>query len=422
VLRGPNRPLPSTAWLLWVILITGCQVSQDFGSADPTDLSGQAPVTDAPHPDCTDDANSIDETPISGSYAAYASLGFNRFASVVSDNGGVIPIFAQDEVSYTQLLRARNILRFFLTNVADSKWGNDKSDVGNMMASNGAALMMPNGAHEEGNEPNLPAQPLYADETPADGSTWFMENDFEHRDAAFEEIFHLVHDMGIGTFAPGARPEYQQDLDAEARLAIADGRWGIPVEPEVQDWLDELEAEGSLAQEYIASVIDSYYGLWGPWNEGEGGMWGVYIAKTRDEVSALDPEGKTLLEQFLPPYIGTEIILDPTLEQDFSLSFDPEKPYTHKSQYFLHVSLSGTASINLIGNESDNTLRGNEGDNILDGLGGEDTAVFCNSITEYTVSADGEVTVVDGPSGLDQLRNMEWAHFSEGRYAISDLR
>ena len=125
------------------------------------------------------------------------------------------------------------------------------------MADNGAALMMPNGAHEEWNEPPLDAQPLYAAETPVEGGAWFLNSNYEHRDAAFEEIFHLVHDMGIGTFMPRALPNYQSDLDSEARAAIADGRWGIPVEPGVEDWLEELEREDSLAQEYIASVIDS---------------------------------------------------------------------------------------------------------------------------------------------------------------------
>ena len=32
---------------------------------------------------------------------------------------------------------------------------------------------------------------------------------------------------------------------------------------DTSDWIDELRDEGSLTQEYLASVIDSYYGLWG---------------------------------------------------------------------------------------------------------------------------------------------------------------
>ena len=69
-----------------------------------------------------------------------------------------------------------------------------------------AMLMMPEGAHREGREPRIDAQPLYEDETPVDGSRWYLRNNWEHRDAGFEEIFHLVHDAGIGTYQPGALP------------------------------------------------------------------------------------------------------------------------------------------------------------------------------------------------------------------------
>lgn len=95
----------------------------------------------------------------------------------------------------------------------------------------------------EGKEPRLNAQPLYDHETPADGSKWFMNNNSNHRDAAFEEIFHLVHDTGIGTNQPGALPAFQTELEAAAEAAL------------------------------------------------ENGLWGIYIAKTREEVQSLDPKG-----------------------------------------------------------------------------------------------------------------------------------
>jgi hypothetical protein len=50
--------------------------------------------------------------------------------------------------------------------------------------------------------------------------------------------------------------------------------------------LKELTKENSLSQEYLASLVDSYYGLWGAWTESNShGMWGIYIAKTREEKS-----------------------------------------------------------------------------------------------------------------------------------------
>ena len=36
-----------------------------------------------------------------------------------------------------------------------------------------------------------------------EGGAWYMQNDWNHRDAALEEILHLVHDAGIGIDRPG---------------------------------------------------------------------------------------------------------------------------------------------------------------------------------------------------------------------------
>ena len=244
-----------------------------------------------------------------------------------------------------------------------------------------------------------------------EGSDWYMNNSWEHRDATFEEIFHLVHDAGIGTWLPGALPEYQSEMLAEAQAAIDDGRWGIPIGPGVEDWLEELAAEDSLAQEYIASVIDSYYGYWGAFDEAPGGMWGVYIAKTRAEIAELDPVGGELLEAFLPPMAGYEARLDPELEGVFSMEFDAEAPYTHKSQYLQNVTLTGTVASGLRGNAADNRLRGTGADNAIDGGDGTDTVVYCDDATAYEVSTASGVTTVSGPAGIDTLRNIERIQF-----------
>ncbi len=349
--------------------------------------------------------------------ADYLAEGMTRYTTVEAPGGGAVRIYAQDGLSELQIRRARNLLRFFLTDVADSMFGTDKGAVADAMVSNEAVLVMPNGAHREGNEPNLDAQPLYASETPVEGSAWYMNNDWEHRDAAFEEIFHLVHDTGIGTDFPGALPRYQAQLDAEARAALKDGRWGIG-EPE---WTMELEAEGSLAQEYIASVIDSYYGLWGAWNETPGGMWGIYIAKTRAEVASLDPAGLALLESFLPPWVGYEVRLDPSLSGEFSLVFDAALPYTHKSQYLLDVTLTGATNADLRGNDQNNTLRGNMGDNVIDGGNGDDTAVYCGVRDDYAIEVVDEAVTITSSEGIDTLVNIESIHFADEIVAVSSL-
>jgi len=402
------------ASVAWACGTSAAGADDDAGAGDDDDLPAEV------HPSCLEDTNVIHQTP--SSHTDYLQYGMSRYATVEAPGGGLIYIYAQDEVSEAQIRRARNLLRFFLTDVAGSLYGDDKSAVANAMADNQAVLMMPNGAHIPGQEPELQAQPLFADETPVEGSSWYMESDWEHRDAAFEEIFHLVHDAGIGTWLPGALPAYQAELDAEARLAIEDGRWGIPIEPEVEDWLEELEQEGSLAQEYIAAVLDSYYGLWGAWDETPGGMWGIYIAKTRAQIEQLDPNGLALLEAFLPPYLTQEVRLDEGFAGMFSLRFDDDAPYTHKSRYLTWVTLTGSHDSGLQGNDADNTLRGNAGDNQIDGGAGDDTVVYCRDRADVQLSVQGISIVVDGPDGRDSLQNVEWIHFNDVLVDTAALR
>jgi acetyl esterase/lipase len=371
-----------------------------------------SPGTDAPEPS----AHGFDVQPVQRAESSLWREGFVKQAVVTAPNGLPIRIVAQQGVPDIVVARARNLLKFFLTDVPGSKYGADKAAVANAMADNRAMLMIPTGAHRPGHEPDVEAQPLFVDETPVDGSAWYLENDWDHRDAAFEEIFHLVHDAGIGTFLPGAVPEYQDALDSEARSAIRDGRWGIPIDPDVKVWLAELEEEGSLAQEYIACVIDSYYGLWASFDERPGGMWGIYIAKDRSALDTSDPRGRALVEAFLPPMMhGYEALIDPSFEGEFSLVFDPDSPYTHKSRYYVDATLTGDGDADLRGNDADNVLRGNSGDNTLVGGRGVDTAVFSGLREEYVVSVEGDAFVVTdtipGRDGCDRLESIERIQF-----------
>ena len=342
----------------------------------------------------------------------YREEGFVKYTEVIAPNGKPIPIIAQNGVRDIALARCRNLLKFYLTNVPGSKYGSDKSKVANTMANNHAMLMMPEGAHREGHEPEIDAQPQFESETPVDGSHWYIHNDWDHRDAAFEEIFHLLHDNGIGTYKRGALPQYQKELKAEAIKAIKDGRWGIPIEPEVRDWIEELRDEDSLAQEYIASVIDSYYGLWAAFDENPGGMWGIYIAKTRDEIKEKDPNGFALLEAFLPPMMfGYESLIDPNFRGTFSLQYNEEFPYTYKSQYYVDATLTGSINSNRLGKDADNTLRGNSGNNILDGGEGNDTVIFQGKKEEYEITDNIVKDTIQGRDGTDTLISIESIQF-----------
>ncbi len=171
-------------------------------------------------------------------------------------------------------------------------------------------------------------------------------------------------------------------------------------------WFEELRDEGSLTQEYLASVIDSYYGLWGPFDE-DYGMWGIYIAKTREEISNKDAKGLEVVEKFFHRWLTYDAEIDAGFEGTFLMHFDKSQPYTHKSQYLLKAHLTGSLNSNLTGNAQDNILAGNAGDNTIDGREGYDTVVFTGPESDYIINknADGSTTVVG--EGTDTLRSIE---------------
>jgi len=358
--------------------------------------------------------------------------GFNRYTKVVTANGKAIHIIAQSRISVGQIVRAREILRMFLTNVPGSEFGGDKAQLGNRMASNDAMLMLVNGTHSEGNEPDLPAQPLYQNEMQVEGHRWYMEQDYDHRDATFEEILHLVHDTGIGVDGrntlPGVLPAYQVEIRRATNNAMAGNFqiWPLGAGRD-REWFEELAEENSLTQEYLASLIDSYYGLWGAWRESASfGMWGEYIAKTRAEIRREDPVGWSLMGKFFPEQLTYEARIDPGFPGTFRMSYDRNYPYTNHSQYLLKARLTGARNSNLSGNGWDNVLTGNAGDNILDGGEGKDTAIFRGPYADYTVNrlGKGRVMVVDsaaGRDGSDILRGIELVKFSDRTVPIAKL-
>jgi len=357
---------------------------------------------------------------------------FNRYTKVITANGKAIHIIAQSRISEGQIVRAREVLRMFLNDVPGSEFGAAKAALGNRMAANEAMLMLVNGTHSEGNEPNLPAQPLYQNEMQVEGHRWYIEQDYDHRDATFEEILHLVHDTGIGVDGrntqPGVLPAYQAEIRRATNNAMADNFqiWPLGARRD-REWYDDLAAENSLTQEYLASLIDSYYGLWGAWTESASlGMWGEYIAKTRDEIRREDPMGWSLMGKFFPEYLTYEARIDPDFTGTFRMTFDRARAYTHHSQYLLKARLVGTRDSNLTGNARDNTLTGNEGNNILDGAAGEDTAVFRGKRADYaaTRGAGGRIALVDsvpGRDGSDTLVGVEFVKFSDRTVPAAQL-
>ncbi len=345
---------------------------------------------------------------------------FNRYTKVTTPNGGSIHIVAQSNLTDEQIIRCRSVLEFYLTNYPGSEYGVDKSAVANKMVENGAILCLLNG-QDDGSNPvgnQVTGQPLYQNEIQVEGGAWYMNQDYEHRDATFEEILHFVHDNGIGidgaNGTQGALPAYQAEIRAAQQNALTNNLWGIGQE----EWIAELTAENSLSQEYLAAVVDSYYGLWGAWTESSThGMWGMYVGKTREDIETDDPMGYALMNnKFFHPYLTYNARIDASLNGNFSLKFDNSKPYTHHSRYLKDITLLGNNNNSVTVNELDNNITGNNGTN---------TVIFSGAYAEYSINVTaGVTTVADNTSnrdGVNTLSNIEKLQFTDTIIELSSL-
>lgn len=335
---------------------------------------------------------------------------FDGYTKVTTPNGGFIHIVAQNKITNEQMIRCRSILKHYLTNLPGSTYGADKSEVANQMAKNKAVLALMNGKDGDGNAIEVNGQHLFEEEIQVEGHNWYMNQNYEHRDAAYEEILHFVHDNGIGVDGknsrPGAAPAFQAEIRAAQQHAMSNKIWGFGS----TSWIKELSEENSLSQEYLASVVDSYYGLWGAWTESAThGMWGEYVGKDRADMKTDDPKGYELMNnKFFHNYLTYNARIDANLNGNFSLRFDAQKPYTNHSQYLKDITLLGNNNNTVTVNQMDNDITGNAGSN---------TAIFSGKSTEYTVStSNGTTTVTDNTAnrdGTNTFRNFEKLQFTD---------
>lgn len=354
---------------------------------------------------------------------------FCKYYGIEAENGEYVHIYAQNRISDLQIMRAVEVLEFYLTDFPGSRYGSDKDMILSQMASNNATLLLLNGNHQENgifdteDEEilSLEGQELYEEELVVEGSQSYLTN--SPRDATFEEILHLVHDYGIGTTTDpdiqGVLPNYAREIDLATQYAIDHNIWNPG-----RDWYSELEEEGSLSQEYFASVIDTYYGYWGA--SFYTGTWGVYSAKDRKDVKSMDSYGTELVSKFLPEFLSTTAYIDDNFEGTFSLKFDAEIPYTHKSRYLMFASLTGAKNSNLVGNKHPNLLSGNSGSNLIDGGKGDDVVYYEGAKDEYSVSIYGDKVIikneVNGIEHADVLINVEAILFKDRLHILQNHR
>lgn len=390
------------------------------GSKKATSTPVPAPVptpTPTPTPAPNDLGISAVPEALKGTYTA--ALKFDRYTKVETPNGGAIHIVAQDGILENQIVRSRNILQHFLRDNPGSEYGSDKSAIANKMAENNATLLLLNGVDDGTNAAaELDGQPLYYGEMQVEGHRWYVNQNYEHRDASYEEILHLVHDYGIGvdqnpTFV-GAGADFQNEIRAAQVNASAANLWGIGA----ADWIAELTAENSLSQEYLAAVIDVYYGLWGADIESSThGMNGLYVAKVRSDITQEDPQGATLLDnKFFHSYLTYNARIDESFTGDFSLAFNPVIKYSHHSQYLKDITLTGTNDSNVIVNQLDNNITGNTGVN---------TVTFSGSSAEYSTTKENDVVTVkdmqDNRDGTNILTAVEKIKFTDTTLEVSSL-
>src|SRR5262249_34379953 len=88
--------------------------------------------------------------------------------------------------------------------------------------------------------------------------------------------------------------------------------------------------------------------------------------------------------------------------------------------------MQGAGAINGTGNGLDNDIIGNDSNNVLTGGDGDDTAVFSQSLDQYTVQDGGAGNddsggiTVTGPDGKDVLYNVEHLQFADGTIDLVD--
>jgi len=391
--------------------------SSDNKAAVEETVTPPATTTPTTNPVSNDLGISVVPDELKNTYSA--ALNFDRYTKVDTPNGGAIHIIVQNEIMENQIVRARGILEHYLADFPGSKYGADKSAVANKMAENGAVLLLLNGVDDGTNAgAELDGQPLYYGEMQVEGHSWYITQNYEYRDASFEEILHLVHDYGIGVDQGdefmGALPEYQADIRAAQVTAVSGKLWAWTAGE--ASWLAELTAENSLSQEYLASVVDSYYGLWGAYT-GEYGMWGMYIAKNRSDMAEKDSQGAAIMaNQFFHPYLTYNARIDASFVGDFSLTFKQSLPYTNHAQYLKDVTLTGDKDSNVVANQFDNNITGNTGVN---------TVIFSGQAAQYQITNEnGEVKVQDlqdDRDGMNTLTGIEKLQFSASTIEVASL-
>jgi len=401
----------------------------DAGIVNVTlNVSGEGTIPTLPFIDITTGENGIVDLP-EDTDSIFTNVA-SRYTHLVAPNGDAIPFLIQENFTDEQIIHARNVLEFYLTNIPESEYGQNKTQVANAIASSNAILFLLNDEGEYENpdvlellDAGVIGQDLLAVEVFPAGSPEYINS--SHRDATYEEILHFIHVFGIQLAMPGL-----QDSIMEAMSTA--------IENEIYTPLSDLPEE-DYDEEYLAMGLECFFGLWAHDPNGNGTCGdNEYIFINRDAMEVGDPSLYSILHGYFGDVVSTIISLPEELDDDFKILYDSTIDYTNKSQYLININLSGSNSIHIVGNNELNHFNGNSGNNHFTGLSGDDIingndgvdrAIYEGNINEYVilpayVTEDTSVQVMDliqHRDGLDHLFNIEEVQFGDDVYLLSDL-
>ena len=118
-----------------------------------------------------------------------------------------------------------------------------------------------------------------------------------------------------------------------------------------------------------------------------------------------DPLGYGIITKFLPPYISHPFSLDPKFSETFKMFLSTEK-YTRRSQYLLHLRITVTNDVNVVGNAHENIIIENPGNNRIDGAQGIDIIFYERPYNDFTINLTNGTIQVQG-SGTVFLGSIE---------------
>ncbi len=236
----------------------------------------------------------------------------------------------------------------------------------------------------------------------------------EHRrhDKAYDDVFSFIIRHGIKKVSP----TFYEKISQACMNAITHQYYF----PYSELTIDEC------AEEYFCLLMDIHYGNWN--YENEDLLFEKYEYSSREEIINNDPEGATLIDDFLTDDIYIVNRIAAGFKGDLFLNDSSLYPYTRKTQFWESAQLTGTQTSNVFGNAMDNVLIGNsgintfngyQGDDIIDGGAGVDSVIYSfNYDTNFFKIYDDSVLVQHVVYGNDFLQNIEYLIFNDSTLKI----